>query len=149
MANSTSEGFSDFEKEAMRTRAKELATEKRQDQKREQGEQAVMRALAEMMPADRKIGEKIHLIARELAPELWPKTWYGFPAYAIDGKHVVFFYQSAQKAEERYATLGFTGIAHLDEGAMWPTSYALQHIGKAEESLIRKLISRAISMHKT
>ncbi len=145
MAGENGTGFSDFEREAMRRRAKEISAEKRSNKKRAEGEQAVLRAIEEMSGTDREIGARIHKIASEVAPDLWPKTWYGFPAYSVGGKKVVFFYQSAEKAEERYATLGFTGLAKLDDGRMWPTSYAIDKIGPTEEKFIRELLARAVS----
>jgi len=131
-----SEGFSAEEKAAMRARAKELkeATE---------GESAVVAALAKMTPSDRKIGERIHAIVKEAAPDLVPKTWYGMPAYARAGKVVVFF-RDAAKFKERYAMLGFQDNANLDNGSMWPVAYALPKLTPADEKKIRTLVKKAV-----
>jgi uncharacterized protein YdhG (YjbR/CyaY superfamily) len=109
-----------------------------------QGEEAVRAALAEMSSADRKLGERIHAIVTENAPELTPKTWYGMPAYAnADGKVVVFF-RDAGKFKERYAMLGFNDSAKLDDGSMWPIAYALTKLTKADEAKIAKLVKQAV-----
>ena len=133
------EGFTAEERAAMRARAKELkaATD---------GESAVREALAEMSASDRAIGERIHAIVGQAAPELTPKTWYGMPAYAgKDGKVVVFF-RSAEKFKERYAMLGFQDTAQLDDGSMWPVAYALTtKLSKADEAKIEKLVKQAVS----
>lgn len=143
MTDKAESGFSSREREAMKQRANELAAEGKGSRKRAEGEEAVRKALDAMEGTDRELGTRIHQLVSEVAPHLWPKTWYGFPAYAIDGKTVVCFFQSAAKAEERYATLGFTGAARLDDGNLWPTSFALNKIGPAEEGRIRELLSRA------
>src|SRR5688500_11859167 len=96
-----------------------------------------------MSEPDRSMAERIHEIVKASAPALWPKTWYGMPAYAKDGK-VVCFFQSAQKFDARYATLGFSDEANLDEGSMWPTSFALKELGAAEEAKIGALVKRAV-----
>jgi uncharacterized protein YdhG (YjbR/CyaY superfamily) len=132
-----SEGFSAEEKAAMRARAKELKAAA-------DGETAVRDALAEMSPQDRAMGKRIHEIVREAAPELVPKTWYGMPAYAKDGK-VVFFFRNATKFKERYAMFGFNDSANLDEGNMWPVAYALKELTKADEAKIAKLVKKAVS----
>ena len=132
------EGFSAEEKAAMRARAKELKAAA-------EGEDAVQASLAEMSPADRAIGKRIHAIVKEAAPELIPKTWYGMPAYANkDGKAVVFF-RNAGKFKERYAMLGFNDSANLDEGSMWPIAYALTKLTKADEAKIAKLVRQAVA----
>ena len=132
------EGFSAEEKAAMRARAKELKAA-------EQGEEAVLSALAEMSPADRALGKKIHAIVKATAPDLTPKTWYGMPAYANkDGKVVVFF-RNADKFKERYAMLGFNDSAKLDDGSMWPIAFALTKLSKADEAEITKLVKQAVS----
>jgi uncharacterized protein YdhG (YjbR/CyaY superfamily) len=131
-------GFSAEEKAAMRARAKEL-------KQAAQGEEAVTSALAQMSPDDRALGERIHAIVKETAPDLTPKTWYGMPAYADkDGKVVVFF-RNAEKFKERYAMLGFQDNANLDDGSMWPVAYALTKLTKADEARIAKLVKQAVS----
>ena len=132
------EGFSAEEKAAMRARARELKAA-------EDGETAVRDALAAMSPDDRAIGERIHAIVKETAPDLTPKTWYGMPAYANkDGKVVVFF-RNAEKFKERYAMLGFNDTANLDDGSMWPVAFALGKLTKADEARITKLVKQAVS----
>jgi len=131
-------GFSAEEKAAMRARAKELKAAA-------QGEEAVLAALAEMSPEDRALGERIHAIVKENAPDLTPKTWYGMPAYAKkDGKVVVFF-RNAEKFKERYAMLGFQDNANLDDGSMWPVAFALTKLTKADEAKIAALVKQAVS----
>ena len=131
------EGFSAEEKAAMRARARELKAA-------EDGETAVRAALAEMSADDRALGERIHAIVKENAPQLTPKTWYGMPAYANkDGKVVVFF-RNAEKFKERYALLGFNDTANLDEGSMWPVAYALKKLTAAEEKKIIALVKKAV-----
>jgi len=129
--------FSAEEKAAMRARARELKAA-------EDGETAVQNALAEMSPKDRALGKRFHAIVTESAPELTPKTWYGMPAYAQDGQ-VVCFFQSASKFKTRYATLGFSDRAKLDEGAMWPTAFALTELTADAEARIAALVARAVS----
>jgi uncharacterized protein YdhG (YjbR/CyaY superfamily) len=133
------EGFSAEEKAAMRARAKELKAA-------EQGEEAVQGALQKMTPEDRSLGERIHTLVKETAPDLTPKTWYGMPAYANkDGKVVVFF-RDAAKFKERYAMLGFQDSSNLDDGSMWPVAYALTtKLTKADEATIAKLVKQAVS----
>jgi uncharacterized protein YdhG (YjbR/CyaY superfamily) len=142
-SNPPSGGFSKEEREAMKARAKELAAEKRSDRKRADGEQAVREAIEAMVGSDRVIAERIHTLVTTTAPELWPRTWYGMPAYARDGK-VICFFQSAGKFDARYATFGFNDVAHLDEGNMWPTSFALVRLTEVEERRIVELVSRAV-----
>jgi len=133
-----SQGFSAEEKAAMRARAKELKAA-------EEGESAVLAALGKMTPSDRAIGERIHAIVKDAAPDLTPKTWYGMPAYANkEGKAVVFF-RDAAKFKERYAMLGFQDNANLDDGSMWPVAYALPKLTKADEAKIRALVKKAVS----
>ena len=110
----------------------------------EAGESAVLAAIAAMPPHDRRMAERIHAIVKETAPQLMPKTWYGMPAYARDGKVVVFF-KAASKFGMRYADLGFNEEANLDDGAMWPDAFALKDIGPAEEKRIAALVKKAVS----
>jgi uncharacterized protein YdhG (YjbR/CyaY superfamily) len=138
-----SEGFTAEEQAAMRERAKELKAEARMKKNRAEGEKALFEKIAEMEGADRAMAEKIHEIITASAPDLLPKTWYGMPAYAKDGK-VVCFFQSAQKFNARYATFGFNDTANLDEGAMWPTSFALKELTAAEEKRIEALVKKAV-----
>src|SRR5688500_2662835 len=130
-----SKGFTDEERGAMKERAQELKAEERANKNRAAGESDVLAKIAEMSEPDRTMGERLHAIIKANAPALSPKTWYGMPAYAKDGK-VVCFFQSAQKFNSRYATLGFSDKANLDEGAMWPTSFALKELTGAEEARI-------------
>jgi uncharacterized protein YdhG (YjbR/CyaY superfamily) len=139
MSAKKSEGFTAEERAAMRERARELKAEAQ----RADGERAVLAKIAEMQGQDRTMAERLHEIVKASAPELSPKTWYGMPAYAKDGK-VVCFFQSAQKFNARYATFGFSDEANLDEGAMWPTSFALKELGAAEEAKIGALVKRAV-----
>ena len=130
------EGFTAEEKAAMRARARELKAA-------EDGESAVRTALAAMSPHDRELGERLHALIRDTAPELSPKTWYGMPAYARDGK-VVCFFRDAGKFKERYAMLGFNDSANLDQGAMWPVAFALKDLTAADETKIRTLVKKAV-----
>jgi uncharacterized protein YdhG (YjbR/CyaY superfamily) len=139
-----SKGFTDEERAAMKERAQELKAEARASKNKADGESAVLAAIAAMPGSDRAMGERIHAIIKASAPALWPKTWYGMPAYAKDGK-VVCFFQSAQKFNSRYATFGFNDTANLDEGAMWPTSFALKELTPAEEAKIAALVKKAVS----
>ena len=143
MSAKKSKGFTDEERAAMRERAKELKAEERANKNRAAGESAVLAKIAEMPEPDRAMAERVHEIVKASAPDLSPKTWYGMPAYAKDGK-VVCFFQSAQKFDARYATLGFSDKANLDEGAMWPASFALKELGAAEEAKIGALVKRAV-----
>ena len=136
--------FSDAEREAMKERVKERKAEARRDASRDAGEMDVLAKLAEMPESDRVMGERIHEIITAKAPELLPKTWYGMPAYAKDGK-VVCFFQSADKFKARYATFGFNDSANLDDGAMWPTSFALKKLTAGAEKTIGELVKRAVS----
>ncbi len=135
-------GFTAEERAAMKERAKELKAEARANKDRAAGESALRKKLAEMPEPDRSMGERLHAIVMASAPSLAPKTWYGMPAYARDGK-IVCFYQSAQKFGLRYATFGFTDEAHLDDGAMWPTSFALQELTPEAEARIAELVKQA------
>jgi uncharacterized protein YdhG (YjbR/CyaY superfamily) len=129
--------FTDEERAAMKERAKEL--------KAEAGESDVLAKIAEMPQPDRAMAERLHEIVKASAPALSPKTWYGMPAYANKDGKVVCFFQSAQKFNSRYATLGFSDQANLDEGAMWPTSFALKELTATEEAKISALVKRAVS----
>jgi uncharacterized protein YdhG (YjbR/CyaY superfamily) len=139
-----SKGFTDEERAAMKERAKELKAEARMDKDRAEGERAVLAKIAEMQEPDRSMAERIHAIIKDSAPVLSPKTWYGMPAYARDGK-IVCFFQSAQKFNARYATFGFNDEANLDEGAMWPTSFALKELTASDEAKIAELVKKAVS----
>ena len=139
------EGFTEEERVAMKERLQELkAAGRGPSAEAADGESAVLAKLAEMPEPDRAIGERLHAIIKASAPSLSPKLWYGMPAYARAGK-VVCFFQSAQKFKTRYATLGFTDAAHLDEGAMWPTAFALKELTAAEEARIGALVKKAVS----
>jgi len=140
----TFKGFSDEERAAMKERAQELKAEARADKDKADGESAVLAKIAEMQGSERAMAKRLHAIIKASAPALSPKTWYGMPAYARDGK-VVCFFQSAQKFKTRYATFGFSDKANLDEGAMWPTSFALKELTTAEEARIGALVKKAVS----
>ena len=144
--NTKSKGFTDEERAAMKERAQELKAEARRGQRADQadGESDVLAKIAEMPEPDRAMAKRLHAIIKASAPALSPKTWYGMPAYAKDGK-VVCFFQSAQKFKSRYATFGFSDKANLDEGAMWPTSFALKQLTAAEEARIGALVKKAVS----
>jgi uncharacterized protein YdhG (YjbR/CyaY superfamily) len=137
-------GFTDAEKAAMKERAKEQKAEERMNKDRAEGEKALLEKVAEMPEPDRSMAERIHKIVTASAPDLMPKTWYGMPAYARDGK-VVCFFQAAAKFDARYATLGFNDSANLDDGAMWPTAFALKELTDAEEKKISALVKKAAS----
>jgi uncharacterized protein YdhG (YjbR/CyaY superfamily) len=134
-----SAGFTSEERAAMRERAREMKAMN----DAAQAEREVLAKIAEMVEPDRAIAERLHAIVKANAPDLAPKTWYGMPAYAKDGGIVVFF-QPAQKFKSRYATLGFSDQANLDEGGMWPTSYALKQLTAAEEAAIVALVKKAL-----
>ena len=138
------EGFTAEEQAAMKERAKELKAEARADRDRAAGESDVLAKIAEMPEPDRAMAERLHAIIKVSAPDLSPKTWYGMPAYAKEGK-VVCFFQSAAKFNARYATFGFQEAANLDEGTMWPTSWALTELTAADEKRIAALVKRAAS----
>jgi uncharacterized protein YdhG (YjbR/CyaY superfamily) len=143
-AGTTSKGFTAEERAAMKERARELKAEERANRDRAAGERDLLEKIAEMEKPDRALAERLHAIVTASAPDLWPKTWYGMPAYARDGK-VVCFFQSAEKFKSRYATFGFSDEANLDEGAMWPTSFALKKLTAAEEATIAALVKKAVS----
>jgi uncharacterized protein YdhG (YjbR/CyaY superfamily) len=140
----STEGFSDAERAAMKERAQELKADARADKDRAQGERAALAKIAEMPEPDRSMAERIHAIIAASAPDLAPKTWYGMPAYARDGK-VVCFFQGADKFKARYATLGFNDPANLDEGNMWATAFALTRLTDVEEARIAELVKKAAS----
>jgi uncharacterized protein YdhG (YjbR/CyaY superfamily) len=143
MSAKKSEGFTAEERAAMRERAKELKAEARANKKKAEGESDLLAKIAEMPEPDRAMAERLHEIVKASAPALSPKTWYGMPAYADKDGKVVCYFQAAQKFGSRYATLGFNDAANLDEGAMWPTSFALKELGAAEEARIGELVGRA------
>ena len=141
-----STGFTDEERAAMRERAHELKADVRRGPRarKADGESDVRAKIAEMPEPDRALAERLHAIITASAPALAPRTWYGMPAYAKDG-HVVCFFQSAQKFKTRYATLGFSDKANLDDGAMWPTAFALKELTAADEARIGALVKKAVS----
>lgn len=138
-------GFTAEEKAAMKTRAKELKAEARAGKNREAGEKALLEAVAAMEESDRGLAERIHAIVKANAPDLLPKTWYGMPAYANKDGKIVCFFQAAKKFDTRYATLGFNDTANLDDGNMWPASFALKKLTTAEEEKIAALVKKAVS----
>jgi uncharacterized protein YdhG (YjbR/CyaY superfamily) len=140
------EGWTDEERAAMKQRAKELKGEARRGARagKADGESDVLAKIAEMPEPDRAMAERLHAIIKASAPALSPKTWYGMPAYAKDGK-VVCFFTPASKFKERYATLGFNAEANLDDGTMWPTSFALTELTAADEARIAELVKQAVS----
>jgi uncharacterized protein YdhG (YjbR/CyaY superfamily) len=139
----TSRGFTDEERAAMKERAQELKAAARRADKAD-GESDVLAKIAEMPEPDRAKADRLHAIIKASAPALSPRTWYGMPAYAKDGK-VVCFFQSAQKFKTRYATFGFSDKANLDKGAMWPTAFALKELTATEEAKIAALVKKAVS----
>ena len=139
-----SKGFTAEERAAMKERAKELKAEERASKNRAEGERDMLAKIAEMPGPDRAMAKRLHAIIKANAPALWPKTWYGMPAYAKDGK-VVCFFQSAQKFKTRYATFGFSDSANLDEGSLWPVAFALKELTAAEEARILALVKKAVS----
>jgi uncharacterized protein YdhG (YjbR/CyaY superfamily) len=142
----SSKGFTDEERAAMKERAQELKAEARRGPraKKADGESDVLAKIAEMQGRDRTMAKRLHAIVQASAPALSPRTWYGMPAYAKDGK-VVCFFQSAQKFKSRYATFGFNDKANLDDGNIWPTSFALKKLTAAEEKRIGALVKKAVS----
>jgi uncharacterized protein YdhG (YjbR/CyaY superfamily) len=140
----TSKGFTADERAAMKARAQELKAEARASKNRADGERELLTAIAAMKEPDRGMAKRLHAIIEASAPDLWPKTWYGMPAYAKDGK-VVCFFKNAGKFNSRYATFGFEEAANLDEGAMWPTSFALKELTAADEKKIGALVKKAVS----
>ena len=139
----SSSGFTAEERAAMKARAQELKAEARANKNRADGERELLAAIAAMQGKDRTMAKRIHAVVTAAAPGLWPKTWYGMPAYAKDGK-VVCFFKGAGKFDSRYATFGFNDVANLDNGAMWPTSFALTELSAAEEKKIAALVKKAV-----
>jgi uncharacterized protein YdhG (YjbR/CyaY superfamily) len=137
-------GFTDEERAAMKARARELKAEARANKNRAEGERVLLEAIAAMKGPDPAMAERVHAVVQASAPDLWPKTWYGMPAYARDGK-VVCFFQSAEKFKTRYATFGFSDNANLDSGAMWPTAFALKELTATSEEKIAALVKKAVS----
>jgi uncharacterized protein YdhG (YjbR/CyaY superfamily) len=144
-ASQASKGFTDEERAAMKERAQELkAAARRGPSATTDGESDVLAKITEMPEPDRALAKRLHTIIKASAPTLSPRTWYGMPAYAKDGR-VVCFFQSAQKFKTRYATFGFSDQANLDEGSMWPTAFALDKLTAAEEARISALVKKAVS----
>jgi uncharacterized protein YdhG (YjbR/CyaY superfamily) len=142
--NKKSKGFTGEERAAMKERAKELKAEARAKQDKVDGESDVLAKIAEMLEPDRTIAKRLHEIVKVSAPDLAPKTWYGMPAYAKDGK-IVCFFQSAQKFNTRYPTFGFNDTANLDEGDLWPVAFALKELTATVEAKISTLVKKAVS----
>jgi uncharacterized protein YdhG (YjbR/CyaY superfamily) len=139
------EGFTAEEQAAMKERARELKAEARADRDRAAGERDVLAKIAELPEPDRSMAERLHAIVTASAPALWPKSWYGMPAYANKDGKVVCFFHSAAKYSERYSTFGFQDAANLDDGAMWPTSFALTKLTAADEKKLTALVKKAVS----
>jgi uncharacterized protein YdhG (YjbR/CyaY superfamily) len=143
--NKKSNGFTDEERAAMKERSQELKADARRGKKgKADGEGDVLAKIAEMPKTDRAMAERLHAIVKASAPGLSPRTWYGMPAYAKDGK-VVCYFQSAAKFKARYATFGFSDKANLDEGALWPVAFALKELTATEEARIAELVKKAVS----
>ena len=140
-----SEGFTAEERAAMRERAREQKAEARAEKSRADGERDVLAKIAEMQEKDRAMAEQLHEVVKASAPALSPKTWYGMPAYADKNGKIVCHFQSAEKFNTRYATFSFSDKANLDEGAMWPTSFALKELTATEEAKIGEFVKRAVS----
>ena len=136
-------GFTDDERRAMKERAKELKEEQRQSANAKEAEDDVLAKIAEMPDSDRMMAERLHVLIKRVAPMLTPRTWYGMPAYAKEG-NVVCFFQSSHKFKARYATLGFSDKARLDEGAMWPTAFAMRKLDAQGEKVIADLVKKAV-----
>ena len=141
----TSKGFTDEERAAMRERAKELKAEARANKNKAEGESDVLAKIAEMPGPERTMAKRLHAIVKASAPALSPKTWYGMPAYANKDGKVVCFFQSAHKFSTRYASFGFSDEANLDEGTLWPVTFALKELTAAEEAKIGALVKKAVS----
>jgi uncharacterized protein YdhG (YjbR/CyaY superfamily) len=143
-ARNSAKAFTAEERDAMKQRARELKAEERASKNRAEGERAALEAIAAMEGPDRAMAKRLHELVTSVSSDLWPKTWYGMPAYAKDGK-VVCFFQDAAKFKSRYATFGFSDEARLDRGPMWPTSFALTELTPAAEKEIRSLVKKAVS----
>jgi uncharacterized protein YdhG (YjbR/CyaY superfamily) len=141
---SKSESFTAEERAAMKARAQELKAEARASKNKTDGERDLLAAIAALKGRDRAMAKRVHTIITASAPDLWPKTWYGMPAYAKDGK-IVCFFQAAEKFNSRYATFGFSDEANLDKGALWPVAFALKNLTAAEEAKIVALVKKAVS----
>ena len=137
-------GFTEDERAAMKARARELKAEERASKNRAEGERDLLAAIDAMSEPDRGLAKRLHAIVEKNAPSLWPKTWYGMPAYAKDGK-VVCFFKPAEKFNQRYATFGFEEAANLDDGAMWVTSFAVTKLTPADEKKMAALVKKAVS----
>ena len=144
-SGTTAKGFTPEERAAMKERARELKAEARANKSRADGESDVLAKIAEMHGTDRDMAKRLHEIVKASAPALSPKTWYGMPAYANKDGKVVCYFQDAKKFNSRYATFGFNEAANLDDGAMWPTSFALKKLTAADEAKIGALVKRAVS----
>jgi uncharacterized protein YdhG (YjbR/CyaY superfamily) len=144
-ADKADKTFSAEERAAIRERAREVKAEKKRGAAKEEGERDVLDKIAEMPKADREMAERIHAVVLASAPSLSPKTWYGMPAYANEDGKVVCFFTPAAKFKERYATFGFNADAHLDDGSMWSTSWALTKLTKADEARLAALVKKAVS----
>jgi uncharacterized protein YdhG (YjbR/CyaY superfamily) len=142
-ATSTSGSFTAEERAAMKARAREQKAEAKADKNKADGEHDLLAAIAAMKGPDRAMAKRVHAVVTAAAPDLWPKTWYGMPAYAKDGK-IVCFFQAAEKFKARYATFGFSDEANLDQGALWPTSFALMELTATEEKKIAALVKKAV-----
>jgi uncharacterized protein YdhG (YjbR/CyaY superfamily) len=136
-------GFTEDERAAMKARAKELKAEERANKDRAEGERNALEAIEAMSEPDRSLAKRLHALVKENAPSLWPKTWYGMPAYAKDGK-VICFFKPAEKFNARYATFGFEDSAKLDDGTMWVTSFALKDLTPKDEGKIAALVKKAV-----
>jgi len=145
MSAKKSGGFTAEERAAMKERAREMKAEARRGKKKADGEKDVLAKFAELPKEDRAMAERLHAIVKASAPDLAPRTWYGMPAYANEDGKVVCYFTPASKFKERYATLGFNAAANLDEGAMWPTSFALKKLTAADEKRIAALVKKAVS----
>src|SRR5947209_6880202 len=143
-AGKASKGFTAEERAAMKARIREMKAEERASKNRAAGERDVLAAIAAMKEPDRAMAKRLHAIIQDNAPDLWPKTWYGMPAYARDGK-VVCFFRDREKFKERYAMFGFNDTANLDQGAVWPVAFALKKLTAADEARIGALVKKAVS----